>query len=306
MRLGRLALVVAASLSMSSSISTADVWVDSDINGDPSPAAGVTDLEFVQLGLGGSIELAYSDNDGYYFFDRGPAGADVIVYAMPEHCGGLEADLGDQERGWLELNLDAQSANATLVNGQWRSRYLINVPTGIRFDRIRLTVTEFCDNIVQVESVRGFEPDVDRDTFTDFNDMCPTVWENAQVDVDGDGVGDACDNCIYAKNGPSDQESWSVQCDDQEDAELDGFGQVCDFDYNQNGAADSGDLSAMLGFLGNPAAAQFDNNCNAAPDSGDLAKLLANIGNSPGPSGLDCSGTIPCKAPVCTVAAPCN
>lgn len=113
------------------------------------------------------------------------------------------------------------------------------------------------------------------------------------TDADGDGVPDSFDNCRTTDNGPLQA---TAACNGQEDANLDGYGQPCDFDYNQNGAADASDLGTMLGSLGNPAAAALDNNCNGAPDAGDLAALLGKLGQPPGPSDLPCAGTIPCVA----------
>jgi len=82
------------------------------------------------------------------------------------------------------------------------------------------------------------------------------------TDTDGDGVPDSFDNCRLRDNGPLQA---TGACNGQEDANLDGYGQPCDFDYNNNGAADASDLTSMLGSLGNPAQTAQDNNCNGSP-----------------------------------------
>lgn len=63
--------------------------------------------------------------------------------------------------------------------------------------------------------------DSDEDGFSDTADNCPKNFNPGQEDDDdgfevGDGVGDVCDNCIYADNKF------------QEDADGDGFGDACD------------------------------------------------------------------------------
>lgn len=114
------------------------------------------------------------------------------------------------------------------------------------------------------------------------------------TDTDGDGVPDSFDNCVVRDNGPLQS---TGACNGQEDANLDGYGQPCDFDYNNNGQPDASDLAGMLGVLGNPAATAQDNNCNGAPDAGDLAALLGQLGVPvSGQSGLACAGTVPCVA----------
>jgi hypothetical protein len=113
-------------------------------------------------------------------------------------------------------------------------------------------------------------------------------------DADGDGVVDAADNCINTPNGPLAQTN---SCDTQLDGDSDGYGNPCDNDTDNDGAASVGDLSQVN-------AAQkitsldpnFDLDCDGAASVGDLSIVNAaqKITDIPGPSGLACAGTIPC------------
>jgi hypothetical protein len=119
------------------------------------------------------------------------------------------------------------------------------------------------------------------------------------TDNDGDGVPDQYDNCLTTANGPLGTPGGGSLCDGQEDGDLDGYGNPCDYDANQNGQTDLGDLSE---FLDNAVAATtnpvYDGNCNGQTDLGDLSDAIDNAvaATLPGPSQLPCAGTSPCVA----------
>ena len=66
--------------------------------------------------------------------------------------------------------------------------------------------------------------DADLDLIEDGADNCPTIANPGQEDAgDGDGIGDACDNCTLVSNA------------DQRDTDADGYGNMCDADFNGDG-----------------------------------------------------------------------
>ena len=90
-------------------------------------------------------------------------------------------------------------------------------------------------------------------------------------DADGDGVGDACDNCIEARNAG------------QFDGDADGYGNACDADLDNDGSVgflDLGRLKAVF-FTGDPEA---DLNADGAVDFLDLGRMKAQFFRAPGPS----------------------
>jgi len=107
---------------------------------------------------------------------------------------------------------------------------------------------------------------------------------------DNDGIPDSQDNCLCLPNGPALQ---TGSCFAQEDADMDGYGNPCDLDVNNNGAVDLIDLSNNFLTQG-AAGTAHDYNCNGAVDLLDLSESFLRQGEIPGPSGLACAGTIPC------------
>ncbi|MBW2230532.1 MAG: hypothetical protein JRG92_10885 [Deltaproteobacteria bacterium] len=107
-------------------------------------------------------------------------------------------------------------------------------------------------------------------------------------DADGDGVPDEFDNCVDVQNGPL-----GGTCAQGDDADNDGYGNPCDFDYNNNGVVDPVDLgdNVLAQGSGDPV---IDTNCNGVVDPVDLGDQVLAQGSGPGPSGLACAGTVPC------------
>jgi hypothetical protein len=94
------------------------------------------------------------------------------------------------------------------------------------------------------------------------------------ADGDGDGVADAADNCSQVANAS------------QLDSNGDGYGNLCDPDFNDNGTVDSQDGSLLRAAFGTSTYPERDLNGNGLVDSQDGTILRSRFGQPPGPSGL--------------------
>jgi hypothetical protein len=115
-------------------------------------------------------------------------------------------------------------------------------------------------------------------------------------DTDGDGAPDSMDNCLVDPNANGNV-TGSSSCGNQEDGDLDGYGNTCDSDTNSNGATDLADVSAVLAASAVVSTVlNTDLNCNGAADLADVSRVLADAAAIvvPGPSGYACAGTTPC------------
>ncbi len=134
------------------------------------------------------------------------------------------------------------------------------------------------------------EIDDDGDTFVDWpaDPGCASELDGSELpDQDGDGVDDPLDNCLVVSNT------------DQRDTNFDGFGNICDRDYDQDGTVgltDYGIFKASFGrLLGDPAYnPDVDATGTGAVGLLDFGMFKLNFGGVPGPSGLACAGTPPC------------
>ena len=113
----------------------------------------------------------------------------------------------------------------------------------------------------------------------------------SEPDSDADGVCDDADDCVVASNS------------NQADSDQDGYGQVCDTDYDNNGKTDLSDFVIFKASYGGAAPTyneQADHNCDNKIDLSDFVSFKARYGVAPGPSGLACAGPKQnCDTPVC-------
>jgi hypothetical protein len=183
---------------------------------------------------------------------------------------------------------------------------------------------------VNTHSVRVGFADSDGDGVVDGVDNCGAIANSTQTDGDGDGVGDLCDNCLALTNtNQSDVDvdlvgdscdncvtianarlaatflttnSWATLTGGQRDDDHDGFGNICDGDFDNSGAttaADSAQYKASIGkakvldtcgTAGTRPCAIFDlNSANSTESSttgisaADTGQYKLLIGSAPGP-----------------------
>ncbi|MDJ0865974.1 MAG: DUF1566 domain-containing protein [Myxococcota bacterium] len=109
----------------------------------------------------------------------------------------------------------------------------------------------------------------------------------AETDTDGDGVPDVRDNCLRVENA------------DQRDTNSDGYGNLCDADYDDDGAVGIPDFNVLRAQFGlTDADPAFDPDVDMDGDGGvgirEFNLLRDTFGGPPGPSGYACAGSVPC------------
>jgi hypothetical protein len=119
--------------------------------------------------------------------------------------------------------------------------------------------------------------------------MASTVWTRPACDVgldnDCDGIVDPIDNCVLIANGPAAGTCYSAGV--QVDTDGNGYGDICDGDFNHDGAVNSSDvlvLNADLGTGTSTPGTGTDMNCDGAVNSSDAVLFNPQLGQGfPGP-----------------------
>jgi hypothetical protein len=136
------------------------------------------------------------------------------------------------------------------------------------------------------------------DTGTNHGVSDSVLWVHGSVDdSDLDGLDDDEDNCVYTANydGVTTPAWFAHSCDQatQLDGDGDGYGNICDGDVDQSGAADVNDLIEIDDCQETQCTTPADNdlNCDGAGGLSDLTWVnqLQKWVAVPGPSGLACA-----------------
>jgi hypothetical protein len=111
----------------------------------------------------------------------------------------------------------------------------------------------------------------------------------AVTDTDGDLVPDQFDNCRTLANGPN-------TTTNQIDTDIDGYGNRCDADLNNDKVVGGSDFSLFVSYFGGNSGVKLnaDFNGDGLVGGSDFSIFTQLFGKGPGPSGLACAGTVPC------------
>jgi cysteine-rich repeat protein len=157
------------------------------------------------------------------------------------------------------------------------------------------TCNSFATDECDVFDVDGADPvvesvDVAAPFIAEKCPTCPLECVGDMCDDDGDGRVNRSDNCELVPN-PS-------QCD----TDRDGYGNVCDPDFSQDGRVGAADFSQLVQdrHRRRDSGHGTDMNCDGTVDSADFPDLRPPFkADAPrlGPSGLRCAGSAPCPEP---------
>jgi hypothetical protein len=98
------------------------------------------------------------------------------------------------------------------------------------------------------------------------------------ADTDGDGVDDSVDNCVTIPNGPLLATGF---CDSQLDADMDGYGNACDADFDQSATTTGADYVALFGQYGTQDSI-YDLDCDGYVLGTDFLRFKILNGHPPG------------------------
>jgi len=241
-----------------------------------------------------------------------------IVERFPTSPPAFDADLGR-----TRIFVDSQNSQLDCLTGTCDGRIRLRIFDELPDDGIQIVVNGMgpgTNNGAEARFSLGVALQLNKLTKIIMTDATQDLWlpngcvaigttpSNQEMliavgntpDTDGDTFPDFLDNCRYVANaaGNTTPSPFAHSCDNLDDADPDGYGNVCDQDPNNDGAAGLDDL-AMTFLLAKAVSTDphYDYDCDGAVGLTDVAAvfLASQTAQPPGPSGLACAGTIPCE-----------
>lgn len=194
-----------------------------------------------------------------------------LTFEVALHRVGFELRALDEPELNVILHAFSQGEEVgRLFFNAWQDFRFLGVESSRPFDELRVEFTNpnealfSLDNLVQEFDLR----DRDLDGWPDFTDSCPDMPDAAQLDRDGDGIGDACDLFPLDAGNDLDGDGIGADLDNcptlhnpaQLDSDGDGVGDGCDdFPFGSDTDKDGvGDLVDNCPFSFNPEQADCD------------------------------------------------
>ncbi len=194
---------------------------------------------------GVGLHNAINNNMFYFFFDGGWRGTDG-VNDLKWHHYAVVATHNDANP---QLYIDG-AAKDVLYSGGATEIVLVSNSLPLHIGAQKGTSDYYSNNTIDdlriyaralsADEIRNMNPDADGDGIPDQLDNCPLIWNLGQEDLDGDGIGDVCDQ---DKDGDGYDSTYyaGADCNDENASVNPGAAEVCDgIDNNCDGQTDEG------------------------------------------------------------------
>lgn len=161
---------------------------------------------------------------------------------VPKALDGLQSEFDTHRLPALRCaEKQAALAQANLDFARYEASRGEVVPAVRALKVVRANIDEAVEIIGDRQECFGIY-DRDGDGIVDSEDNCPDVFNPDQADMDGDGVGDACDPDIDGDGIPNEEDNCPyVYNPDQTDTSGDGVGDACSDDRDGDGIPDNED-----------------------------------------------------------------